>query len=79
MSFAIFQALVLGTNNEIDLRILVPIVAVFALPSVWSISKANYDNEVLLNNQMQAQRSVFSEDPADLSPMDGVSGRVDNP
>jgi len=42
VAFAIFQALVLGTNNEIDLRILVPIVAVFAIPSAWSISKANY-------------------------------------
>jgi hypothetical protein len=44
VSFAIFQTIVLVTNNEIDMKILVPIVALFALPSAWSISKANYEN-----------------------------------
>jgi hypothetical protein len=44
VSFAFFQAIVLGTDNQINLKILVPIVALFAIPSFWSISKANYEN-----------------------------------
>jgi len=42
VAFAAFQAIVLSTDNEIDLKIFVPIVAALAIPSLWSINQANY-------------------------------------
>ncbi len=44
LSFASFQTMVLLTENHIDLKILVPIVALLALPTLWSIGKADYSN-----------------------------------
>lgn len=42
ITIVLFQVVILATNNKIDLKILVPIIAFLALPALWSINKANY-------------------------------------